>query len=252
VETIRLVFTVEDRGRVREGLLAKARHDQRVVAGAEVGSTAVGGGDRWSDLDLTFGVADGIDIGDLLDDWTIWFAEKFGAAHLFDLPFQSSVYRVFLLPGNLQVDVSFTPRTDFGATGPSFSLVFGEAVARTFLEPATAANIFGLGVHHAVRARICIERGRVWQAEYWISGVRDQALALACRLRNLPSGNGRGFDDLPPFVLDPFKEALVRSLEREELMGALKRAVEGLLAAAGDDHELAPLHGQLRALATED
>src|SRR5258708_9297612 len=95
---MRLVFTVEDRRRVRAGLLAKARNDRRVVAGAEVGSTAVGGGDRWSDLDLTLGVADGIDIGDVLEDWTIWFAEKFGAVHLFDLPFQSSVYRVFLLP----------------------------------------------------------------------------------------------------------------------------------------------------------
>jgi hypothetical protein len=246
------MFTVEDRRLVREGLLGKARNDKRVVAGAEVGSSALGGGDRWSDLDLTFGVADGIDIGDLLDDWTIWFAEKFGAAHLFDLPFQSSIYRVFLLPGNLQVDVSFTPRTDFGATGPNFILLFGEAVAKTFLEPATAANIFGLGAHHAVRARICIERGRAWQAEYWISGVRDQALALACRLRNLPSGNGRGFDDLPPHVLDPFKESLVHSLEREELMSALKRAVQGLLAASADDHELAAIRVQLRALAAED
>src|SRR5258708_1739978 len=210
---MRLVFTVEDRRRVREGLLAKARNDQRVVAGAEVGSTAVGGGDRWSDLDLTFGVADGIDIGDLLDDWTIWFAEKFGAAHLFDLPFQSNVYRVFLLPGNLQVDVSFTPRTDFGATGPSFSLVFGEAVAKTFLEPATAANIFGLAVHHAVRARICIERGRVWQAGDWINGGRDQALALAPPPRNPPSGEWRGFYYPPPLVLAPLHEGLVPSLE---------------------------------------
>lgn len=246
------MFTVEDRRRVREGLLEQARTDRRVVAGAEVGSTAVGGGDRWSDIDLTFGVADGADISDLLGDWTALLADKFAAVHLFDLPFQSSIYRVFLLPGNLQVDLSFTPRTDFGATGPNFNLLFGDAVTKTFLEPATAAYIFGLGVHHAVRARICIERGRGWQAEYWISGVRDQALALECRLRSLASGNGRGFDDLPADVLDPLKEALVHSLEREELMRSLKSAVDALLAAAADhEHMAAGVEGQLRTLTTE-
>lgn len=247
------MFTIEDRRQVREGLLAKARSDKRVIAGAEVGSTAVGAGDRWSDVDLTFGVTEGTNIEDLLVDWTTWFAERFGAVQLFDLPFQSSIYRVFLLPGNLQVDLSFTPGADFGATGPNFTLMFGNAVTKKFLEPSPAANIFGLGAHHAVRARICIERGRAWQAEYWISGVRDQALALECRLRGLESGNGRGFDGLPREVLDPFKEALVRSMEREELMRALKSAVEGLIAAAGDHQGMASrIERHLRALTTED
>jgi hypothetical protein len=35
-------------------------------------------------------------------------------------------------------------------------------------------------------------------------------------------------------------------------MSALKRAVQGLLAASADDHELAAIRGQLRALAAED
>jgi hypothetical protein len=50
------VFTVEFRERVRDRVLELARNDARVVAGAAVGSSALGGGDRWSDLDLTFGV----------------------------------------------------------------------------------------------------------------------------------------------------------------------------------------------------
>jgi hypothetical protein len=247
------MFTVEYRHRVREGLLGKAQSDKRVVAGAEVGSTAVGGGDRWSDLDLSFGVSNSTDIDELLSDWTTWLAEEFGAVQLFDLPFQSSTYRVFLLPGHLQVDLSFTPRTEFGATGPNFSLLFGDAVAKKFLEPASASYIFGLGVHHAVRARICIERGRAWQAEYWISGVRDQALALECRLKGLPSGNGRGFDDLPADLLAGYKDALVRSLDRGELMRSLQSAVDGLLgAAAGHEETAARVEAQLRALTTED
>ena len=40
------------------------------VAGAAVGSLAVDGGDRFSDLDLTFGIADDVPVTAALDDWT--------------------------------------------------------------------------------------------------------------------------------------------------------------------------------------
>lgn len=55
---------------MRERVLKFARGDARVVAGAEVGSLALGEGDRWSDLDLTFAITDGIDVTEILDDWT--------------------------------------------------------------------------------------------------------------------------------------------------------------------------------------
>lgn len=151
------------------------------------------------------------------------------------------------------MDLSFTPQAEFGPIGPKFTLLFGNAIARNFVEPPSAVHIFGVGAHHAVRARICIERGRVWQAEFWISGVRDQALALACRLRGLESGNGRSFDDLPVDVLDGLNKALVRSLEREELMRALKQAVGGLLSAAADQKDVTPgIEEQLRALTADE
>ena len=51
------MFTVEQRDALRESVLTLAEKDRRVVAGAAVGSLAVGGGDRFSDLDLTFAVA---------------------------------------------------------------------------------------------------------------------------------------------------------------------------------------------------
>jgi hypothetical protein len=105
-------------------------------------------------------------------------------------------------------------------------------------------------VHHALRARFCIERGRLWQAEYWISGVREYALSLACRRRDLPVHEGRGFDDLPAGVREAFVDALVRSLERDELLRALKSAITGLLSEADEVEELAEKVGpQLRALA---
>jgi hypothetical protein len=172
------MFTLEDRERVRTRLLQQAGADSRLVAAAAIGASA-GEGDRWSDLDLTFGVADGTSIEDVLTDWTDGVVSQFDAVVLFDLPVRSSIYRVFLLPGVLQVDLSFTPAAEFGALGPKFHLLFGEAIQRTTIPSPKPEHIFGLAVHHAVRARICIERGRLWQAEYWIHGVRDGALSLA-------------------------------------------------------------------------
>ena len=233
------MFSVADRDRVHDRVLEMAAADPRVVAAAVVGGLAEGGGDRWSDLDLTFAVADEIPVSAVLDDWTRALAEELDAAHLFDLAAGASLYRVFLLPGCLQVDLSFTPAAAFGARGPRFRLLFGEAVDLPLPSPASADELFGLGVHHAVRARFCIERGRLWQAEHWISGVRDQALALACRRRGLAVVEGRGFDDLPPEVLAPFDDSLVRSLQPEELRRALTHAVSGLLRESDEAADLA-------------
>jgi hypothetical protein len=63
------VFSVEDRQRVHDRVLELAAEDERVVAGAVVGSLA-DGGDRWSHLDLTFALADGLPSADVLDEWT--------------------------------------------------------------------------------------------------------------------------------------------------------------------------------------
>lgn len=129
---------------------------------------------------------------------------EFGAAHLFDLSVGSSIYRVFLLPGCLQFDLSFTPASKFGATGPNFKILFGISVEKPFPPPPSAQELFGYAVHHALRARFSIERGHYWHAEYWISGTRDFALSLACRRRRLSASHGRGFDDLPNEVRDVF------------------------------------------------
>lgn len=233
------VFSVNERTRIQERVLELAAADPRIVAGAVVGSLALGEGDRWSDLDLTFGVADGLSVAQVLEDWTRTFVAEFDAAHLFDLPSGASIYRVFLIPGCLQFDLSFTPAAQFGATGPKFRLLFGSEVEKPRYSPPAAHELFGYAVHHALRARFCIERGRYWQAEYWISGTRDYALTLACRRRGMPAVHGRGFDALPPNVRSTFAEALVTSLERAELLRALGAAIAGLLAEAEEVQELA-------------
>lgn len=244
------MFTIEERNHVRDYVLQLAAADARVVAGAVVGSLALSDGDRWSDLDLTFGVAEGVSIFDVLEEWTRSITEKFDAAHLFDLPSGPSIYRVFLLPGCLQFDLSFTPAAQFGATGPKFKLLFGSAVAKPHLPTPDARELFGYAVHHALRARFCMERGRYWHAEYWISSLRDCALSLAALGRGLPASQGRGFDDLPADVLDKFRGALVTALTRDELLRALGCAIEGLLSEATAVQELADrVQPQLHELA---
>ena len=233
------MFSIEDRNHVRDHVLQLAKTDERVVAGAVVGSLALSDGDRWSDLDLTFAVGDEWSIFDVLRGWTRDIIGELSATHLFDLPSGVSIYRVFLLPGCLQFELSVTPASQFGATGPKFWLLFGEAIHKPFPQPPAARELFGHAVHHALRARFCIERERYRQAEYWISSTRDVALSLACLRRNLPAFHGRGLDDLLPEVHDLFSGALVTALTRDELLRALRCVIDGLLTETDEVEELA-------------
>jgi hypothetical protein len=245
-----MMFSVDDRNRVRDHVLDRAQADGRVVAGAVVGSLASSEGDRWSDLDLTFGVADGVALPEVLDDFTVDLGRKFNAIHLFDLPSGAAIYRVFLLPGCLQFDLSFAPASQWGALGPEFRLLFGQAAQLAQGQRAPARQILGYAVHHALRARFCIERGRYWQAEYWVSAVRDYALSLACRRRGLPTHYGRGFDELPHDLQEIALGALPRSLDREELRRSLSCAIDLLLGETDEVQELADrVRPQLRQLA---
>jgi len=146
------MFRVSDRDRIRDRVLQMAASDTRIVAGAVVGSLALDEGDRWSDLDLTFAVADDISIVEVLEDWTHSLVAEFHAAHLFDLPSGPSIYRVFLLSGCLQFDLSFTPASKFGAMGPKFKLLFGSSIEKPYAQSSPAHELFGYAVHHALRA----------------------------------------------------------------------------------------------------
>jgi len=226
------VFTVEQRDALRERVLTLAENDRRVVAGAAVGSLALGGGDRFSDLDLTFAVADEVPVAEVLDDWTRTLSGESGAVHLVDLVRGPTTYRVFLLPDALQFDLSLTPAARFAPAGPRFRLLFGETAEgepASGPKPPAAGDLFGWGVIYGLHARTCIERGRVWQAEHYIGAVRDHALSLACLSRELPAEQARGYDDLPADTLASFNGTHVGSLEPEALRSALSAAIRAVL-----------------------
>jgi hypothetical protein len=229
------VFTVEQRDALRDRVLTLADEDRRVVAGAAIGSLAFGGGDRFSDLDLTFAVADDVSVAAVLDDWTRTLTNDEAALQLVDLERGPTVYRVFLLPDGLQFDLSLTPAARFAPAGPRFRLLFGETVEgkeSDLHKPPAAGDLFGWGVIYGLHSRTCIERGRVWQAEHYIGAVRDHALSLACLRRELPAVQARGYDDLPADTLAGFAGTHVDSLEPQGLSRALSAAMRALLHEA--------------------
>jgi Nucleotidyltransferase domain len=244
------VFTPEERERLREELIAAAKADERISGVAVTGSAARGAVDRWSDIDLAFGVADPAMLKEALADWTDRMRGERGAVHHFDVTRGSWVYRVFLLKSTLQVDLAFAPAADFGALSPTFRLVSGSSVDLPQAQPPATEEVIGLGWLYALHSRSCIERGNVWQAEYMISAVRDQALALAALRHGLPASQGRGFDGLPNAVKSEFEGALVRSLDVDELRRAFGAATHCLLLEVGrSDRDLAAsLEGPLNEL----
>ena len=225
------MFTVEQRDALREHVLRLAKEDERVVAGAAVGSLAVEGGDRFSDLDLTFGIADHIPVTEVLDDWTRTLSGDRDAVQLADLERGPTIYRVFLLPDALQFDLSMTPAAQFRPAGPRFRLLFGETAAGDYKgsTPPVAHDLFGWGVIYALHARACIERRRVWQAEHYVGAVRDHALSLACLRDGLPAVQARGYDDLSAETLARFEDAHVAALEPGPLQAALAASVVALM-----------------------
>jgi hypothetical protein len=126
------MFTVEERDRLRERLLARAEADDGVVGAAFTGSYAVGEGDRWSDTDLVVAVRG--DLTATLERWTGWLYDDLGARHHWDLRVGAGVIRVFLLPGWLEIDLTFAPEAEFGPRGPQWRTVFGRTRP---LEPFT-------------------------------------------------------------------------------------------------------------------
>lgn len=105
---------------------------------------------------------------EVLDDWTATLAGELGAVTLTDLERGLTTYRILLLPGALQLDLSMTPAAEFRPYGPRLRLVFGEvATDQTgtpmppgslfIATPAVADDIFGWGCRLCA-AHPCLHR----------------------------------------------------------------------------------------------
>ncbi|MDQ4132094.1 MAG: nucleotidyltransferase domain-containing protein [Actinomycetota bacterium] len=245
------MFTVEARKRLRDALVSVAQADARISAAALVGSSALGREDEWSDIDLALSIDADAERPAVIAEWTDRMYVEHAAVHHLDLPHGKTLYRVFLLADTLQVDLSFWPAAEFGAIGSDFRLLFGATTNERPAPVPAAVELIGMAWLYALHARSSVARGRVWQAEYMISGMRDHVLALACLRHDLPTVHGRGFDRLAPEVTAAVKPAVVRSLDISELKRAFAAVTEALLGEAEHaDAALADrLAGPLRELA---
>jgi len=221
------MFSPDERDDVRQRLLHLAEHDPSVVGVAFTGSYATGEDDCWSDIDLAFAVAEPLSTA--LERWTQHLYERFAAIHHWDLTAGPTIYRVFLLPGCLEVDLAFSPPADFAQRGPSWRLVFGQPSARAPTPPSNHTDLAGLAWHHALHAWTSIQRRRWWQAEQWISALRTQTLALTCWRLKLPTSYAKGAHLLPEHLARKLEPTLVRSLEQPELHRALRAATAALI-----------------------
>ncbi|WP_110945839.1 nucleotidyltransferase domain-containing protein [Streptomyces avicenniae] len=235
------------RDAVRALLLDRARRDARITGAALTGSAARGTEDRWSDIDLFLGLAPDVPVASLLADWTAYLYGELGALHHFDLRAGEATYRAFLLPEPepLEVDLGLAPGSAFGPVGDGgFRTVFGTPVAARPGPVPDTGHLTGLAWHHVLHARIAVERGALWNAEHWISAVRDHVLTLACARLGLPTAYAKGADRLPPGVTAPLEATLVRALDRAELTRALGATVDALLGEL--EHSAPEAAGRLR------
>lgn len=215
-------------------MFAVARADARASGGALTGSAVVGAEDRWSDVDTSFGIADGTDPEAVLADWTAKLDDELGVLHHWDLRHGPTIYRVLLMPGGLELNIAVTPAAEFGARGPKFRLLFGESVEHLPESSPDVEELIGFGWLWVLNSRTTIGRGKLWQAAYMVGALRDQALALACVRHGEPFGYGRGVDSLPPALLEPYEQTLIRSLDPDELRRALAAATELFLGEVAE------------------
>jgi len=232
------VFHPEERDGLRMELLERARGDIRMTGAAITGAVAAGRDDRWSDIDLFFGVGEDTLLEAVLADWTAMMYGAHQAVHHLDLRSGRTVYRVFLLRDTLQVDLAFAPAREFAARGETFRVVFGEPAPDVRPWPLPKPEeMIGMGWLYALHARACLQRGQLWRARYMVAKMLDETLALACLRHGLNAADARGVDGLPQAVTLPLEGALIQGLRHEEIARAFRVTTHGLL---GEVHAAAP------------
>lgn len=104
---------------------------------------------------------------------------------------------------------------------------------------------------YALHVRSSLARGRMLQAEYMLSGMRNHVCELMCLRCGLNARHGRGLDDLPAAEQEKAESCVPRSLEPAELKRAFQNTMQLLLEDIRDvDAELeAKLAGPLKGVA---
>lgn len=222
-------FTIDDRERLLATLVEAARNDHRITGVALVGSASIGAEDRWSDIDLSFSVRSEAEIQEVLGHFADLIQRESDVVDTLDSPQGQWRQRIFLLANTLQIDLAFTTQTQFGAQGPTFKLLFGTAMATRPISPPDTSKLIAEGWLYALHLRSSFARKKWWQAEFMLSAMRDQALALACVRHGLAYREGRGLDALPEELRQQYERTLLRSLDQDNLLRSFRATCDLLL-----------------------
>jgi predicted nucleotidyltransferase len=207
------LYTPEERDDVARRLTELLAADERIARAALSGSGVDGYTDRWSDLDLTVTVGDGIDQQEVADAWIARVYDALPVLHHFAVSFGDEHVRGFLLENLLEVDIGFRPAVASEGEWPG----------------PDPANEAGFAWHDVLHAAVAVARGRPWRAQYYVGVVRWRTLALATDRLRLMFDEFKGVDDLPAELRAALADTLPRSLEPDELLRALRAAMHAFL-----------------------
>lgn len=223
------MLTEDERERLRAALVSAAKTDPNLSAAAHLGSAAIARLDAWSDIDLALCIAPEASLADVVSAWTARMYDGHDAIAHCDVRRGETLYRVFLLKSTLQVDLSFWPAAEFRPFGPKFKLIFGSANEPVSVPSPSRADSIGMAWLYALHVRSSLARGRLLQAEYMLSEMRDEMLALACLRCGVPAVQGRGFDDLPDEEKNDFLPCYPCGATQVDLHRAFQATMKALL-----------------------
>lgn len=223
------IFSPDDRERLRAALVSAAQNDPHLCGAAHTGSAATSRVDRWSDVDLALCLNPAVSHDQVVAEWTDRLYQRHGAVAHVDVMRGPTLFRVFLLQNTLQVDIAFWRAADFGAIGPNFQLIFGEAKPPQLSVPPSAQGLIGMAWLYALHVRSSLQRGRLLQAEYMLSGMRNHVFELACVRCGVIAHQGRGLDDLPSAEQEAAAACLPQALESAGLRRAFQTTMELLV-----------------------
>jgi predicted nucleotidyltransferase len=234
------VFTPADRQAVLDRALQLLSEDDRVEAAVLTGSLGRGTADRWSDIDLDAVIAAGAQPATVAADWEGLAYTEWPVAHHYATAFGSTLVRGFLLRDALLLDIAFTPIDEFSAWAPVRVLFdrTGRTTAaasdvQAWSPTPDAGTEAGFAGHDVLHACVAANRGRHWQALYFLQRIRNRTLSLASERHGWDSDDFTRVDDLPPDEIGALEDTLVATLDRDKLLVAVDLATRALLTELG-------------------
>jgi predicted nucleotidyltransferase len=218
-----------DRDATLARVLKLLEADPRIEAAVITGSLGTGRADRWSDIDIAAVVSDADSCESVTADWVALIYGEMLVAHHYEIAFDTTLVRGFLLNSGLVVDLGFTPSADFSVWAP-VTVAFDRTGVATRLaevpQPWTVAPDWqaeaGFAWHDALHAIAAANRGRSWQALYFLQRLRNRTLVLATQRHGMDADEFKSVDDLPAEERDRLLTSLVGELSQPSLLGAIE------------------------------